>query len=153
MLGEHAAAIVAGAPAPRVLTPHPGEMARLAGRSSADVQADRLGTARGFAGVSGAVVVLKGARTVIAAPDGTTYVNPAAEPALATAGTGDVLTGVIGALLSQGMAPLESACAGVFLHGLAGAAAARSSGASGVIAGDLPEAVASVRAAWEAGES
>lgn len=148
LLGPGAAAILAQARGPRIVTPHPGEMGRLSGLSTAQVQADRLTTARAFAASSRAVVVLKGARTLVAAPDGAVFVNPAVEPALATAGSGDVLTGVVGALLSQGMEPLAAARAAVYLHGCAGALAARRYGATGVVAGDLPEAVASVRAAW-----
>ncbi|MEO5769940.1 MAG: NAD(P)H-hydrate dehydratase, partial [Polyangia bacterium] len=150
LLGDQAAALLASARGPRVVTPHPGEMARLTGLSTAQVQADRLGTARRFAAASRAVVVLKGARTLVVAPDGTAFVNPAVEPALATAGSGDVLTGVVGALLSQGMEPVEAARAAVFLHGRAGARAAATYGPTGVVAGDLPEAVAEVRASWSA---
>ena len=146
LLGDGSAALLAAAPAPRVVTPHPGEMARLVGRSSADVQRARLETARAFATASRAVVVLKGPRTLIAAPDGVVFVNPAIEPALGTAGSGDVLTGVIGALLAQGLEPLGAAVAGVFLHGRAGALAGHTHGAPGAIAGDLPDAVASARA-------
>jgi len=90
---------------------------------------------------------------LFAFPDGALYVNPAVEPALATAGSGDVLTGVITALLSQGMAPLAAAWAGVFLHGRAGAYAATVHGAPGVIADDLPDAVAAVRASWSAADA
>ena len=153
LLGASAAESLAAAPAARVLTPHPGEMARLIGRPVADVQADRPGVARALAAATRAIVVLKGPRTLIADPDGTLYVNPAVEPALATAGSGDVLTGVITALLSQGMAPLAAAWAGVFLHGRAGAYAATMHGAPGVIADDLPDAVAAVRASWSAADA
>jgi len=145
LLGDQGAALLAAAPAPRVVTPHPGEMARLSGRSSGDVQRARLETARAFAVASRAIVVLKGPRTLTAAPDGAVYINPAIEPALGTAGSGDVLTGVVGALLAQGLAPLAAAVAGVFLHGRAGALAGRTHGAPGAIAGDLPDAVASAR--------
>jgi NAD(P)H-hydrate epimerase len=119
-------------------------MARLAGVSTEDVQADRLGIARRLAGDCRAVVVLKGARTVIALPDGTAFVNPAADPALGTAGSGDVLTGVIGGLLAQGLAPADAARVGVFAHGLAGAEARARLGLGHLLAGDLPEAVARV---------
>jgi len=151
LLGDQGAALLAAATAPRVVTPHPGEMARLAGRGTADVQQARVETARAFAAASKAIVVLKGPRTLIAAPDGTVFVNPAVEPALGTAGSGDVLTGVIGALVAQGLPPLDAAIAGVFLHGRAGALVGRTHGAPGAIAGDLPEAVASVRATLRAG--
>jgi NAD(P)H-hydrate epimerase len=146
LLGDRAADLLASAPAPRVLTPHPGEMARLAGLTTAAVQADRLGVARAFAARSRAVVVLKGARTLVAAPDGTVFINPAAEPALGTAGSGDVLTGVMGALLVQGAQPLAAARAAVFLHGLAGAEAARIWGSPGAVSPDLPDLVALARA-------
>jgi len=145
LLGSAAIAILARAPAPRILTPHPGEMARLTGRSSAEVQGDRLGCARAFAAASRAVVVLKGPRTLIVAPDGDAHVNPAVEPALGTAGSGDVLTGVIGGLLAQGLPPLEAAIAATYLHGRAGTRARALHGAPGTIAGDLPRAVAAER--------
>lgn len=150
LLGAEGAKLLAAAPAPRVVTPHPGEMARLVGRGTVDVQRARVETARAFAAASKAIVVLKGPRTVIAAPDGTVYINPAVEPALGTAGSGDVLTGVVGALAAQGLEPLAAAIAGVFLHGRAGALVGRTHGAPGAIAGDLPEAVASARAALSA---
>lgn len=104
-------------PGPRVLTPHPGEAARLLGRPVAD----RVADARELALRSGAVCVLKGARTVVAAPGtGALRVNPTGGPGLASGGTGDVLAGVIGALLAQGLEPLDAAAAGVYLHGRAG---------------------------------
>jgi len=150
LLGERAADVLKGAAAPRIVTPHPGEMGRLIARSTADVQADRLGCARAFAAASGAIVVLKGPRTLVVTPAGQAFVNPAVEPALGTAGSGDVLTGVVGALLAQGLAPIEAAVAGVFLHGRAGARAGKTHGAPGTIASDLPEAVAAVRATLSA---
>ena len=144
LLGTEAAALARGAAAPRVLTPHPGEMARLVGATTAEVQADRLGQARRLAAAANAVVVLKGARTVIAAPDGTAHINPAANPSLGTAGSGDVLTGVIAALLGQGLPALDAARAGVHLHGLAADEAAATLRTRHLIAGDLPEAIARV---------
>jgi NAD(P)H-hydrate epimerase len=144
LLGTEAAALARAAPAPRVFTPHPGEMARLVGATTAEVQADRLGQARRLAAAAGAVVVLKGARTVIAAPDGGAHVNPAANPSLGTAGSGDVLTGVIVALCGQGLPALDAARAGVHLHGLAADDAARVLGSRHLVAGDLPEAIARV---------
>ena len=84
----------------RILTPHPGEMARLTGLSTKDVQADRLGVAQNFAAEQGVVMVLKGDRTVIAFPDGETWINPTGSPAMATGGTGDILTGMIAGLLA-----------------------------------------------------
>jgi hydroxyethylthiazole kinase-like uncharacterized protein yjeF len=144
LLGTEAAALARAAAAPRVFTPHPGEMARLAGVTTAEVQADRLGQARRLAAQANAVVVLKGARTVIAAPDGDAHLNPAANPSLGTAGSGDVLTGVIAALCGQGLSALDAARAGVHLHGLAADEAARVLGTRHLIAGDLPEAIARV---------
>jgi NAD(P)H-hydrate epimerase len=146
LLGTEIGRVLALTPAPRILTPHPGEMGRLTGKRTDEVQGDRLGVARELAARTKAVVVLKGARTLVAAPDGTVYVNPAATGALATAGSGDVLTGVIGSLLAQGMEPVAAACAGVFIHGAAGEAVGARLG-SGVTAGDLPDAIAAVMAA------
>jgi NAD(P)H-hydrate epimerase len=143
LLGTEIVRVLAITAAPRILTPHPGEMARLVGRRVDEIEADRLGAARDLASRAKAVVVLKGARTLVAAPDGSVYVNPTATGALATAGSGDVLTGVIGALLAQGMEPLAAARAGVFIHGAAGEAMGARLGA-GVVAGDLPDAIASV---------
>jgi ADP-dependent NAD(P)H-hydrate dehydratase / NAD(P)H-hydrate epimerase len=142
LLGAGGASVVAGASAPRVLTPHPGEMARLRGSTIADIQKDRLGHARALAAAANAVVVLKGARTIIATPDGTAFVNPTANPALGTAGSGDVLAGAIGAFLAQGLAVHEAAVAGVFVHGLAADLATRALGGSHLMASDLPDAIA-----------
>jgi NAD(P)H-hydrate epimerase len=142
LLGADAATVARGAPGARVLTPHPGEMARLCGISTAEVQADRLGHARRLAEASRAVVVLKGARTVVAEPDGTAHVDPAANPALGTAGSGDVLTGVIAALCCQGLAAADAARVGVHLHGLAADQAIAALGTRHLVAGDLPEGVA-----------
>ncbi|REK68302.1 MAG: bifunctional ADP-dependent NAD(P)H-hydrate dehydratase/NAD(P)H-hydrate epimerase [Cohnella sp.] len=121
-----------------VLTPHPGEMARLCGLSVREVQRDRIGLARDFALRHGVVLVLKGARTVVASPSGEVYVNTTGNPGMATGGTGDVLAGVIAALLAQGMDATAAAALGVYMHGAAGdrAAAARTSPAS-LIAGDV----------------
>jgi hydroxyethylthiazole kinase-like uncharacterized protein yjeF len=149
-LGTDAPSVLAPAPAPRVLTPHPAEMGRLTGLSTADVQADRLAVARRLAAGARAVVVLKGARTVIAAPDGRAFVSPIACASLATAGSGDVLCGVVGALLAGGADPLAAAQIGVFVHGLAGEALSVDLG-DGVAAGDLPVAIASVIARLQQG--
>ncbi len=128
--------------APLVVTPHPGEMGRLLGRTAEQVQADRLGAARaawealgGDAG-PGRVVVLKGWRTLVAAA-GRTWINPTGNEGLATAGTGDVLAGLIGGLLAQGGDVEAAACAGVFVHGLAGDLAAARSSSRAVTAGDV----------------
>ncbi|MBF0169996.1 MAG: NAD(P)H-hydrate dehydratase [Nitrospinae bacterium] len=110
---------LAGRTAPTVVTPHPGEMGRLVGLSTEAVQTDRVGTAKGYAAAIGAVVVLKGARTVVAAPDGMVWINPTGNDALATGGTGDALAGMIVSLLAQGATPTNAAVAAVWLHGRA----------------------------------
>ena len=121
-----------------VLTPHPGEMARLTGSTVDEVQADRVGVAREAAARWNCVVVLKGAATVIAEPGRKVYTSPFSNPALATAGTGDVLAGAIAGLIAQGMGGVEAACAGVYLHGLAGEMLRDEYGHAGGLAGDLP---------------
>jgi len=128
----------APASAVRVLTPHPGEMARLLGTTTAAVQADRIGVARGYAEKHRVTVVLKGQRTVIAFRDGRVWINPTGTPALGTGGTGDVLTGMIAGLLAQFPAQAEEAvAAAVYLHGLAGELGARKLGEKTLIATDL----------------
>ena len=134
-------ALCRDAPAPRLLTPHPGEAARLLGCGIADVQADRIASARRLAAESGAVVALKGARTVVASPDGRVAVNPTGNPGMATGGTGDVLTGIAGGLLAQGVAPAAVLSAAVYLHGLAGDLAAEARGEAGLLAGDVADAL------------
>ena len=124
-------------PPPAILTPHPGEMARLTQLSMKEIEADRGKIAIESAGRWGHVVVLKGAFTVIAAPDGRSIVLPFANPALATAGSGDVLAGTILALRAQGLPAYEAALCGAYLHGAAGEMAHREIGAAGVLAGDL----------------
>ena len=127
---------------PPILTPHPGEMARLeVGATSQSVNADRLGTARRFARERGVFVVLKGARTVIARPDGLLMVCPTGNPGMATAGTGDVLTGMLVGLLAQSGPSGEAASAATYLHGAAGDMAAGRLGFAGMIAGDLIEQI------------
>ncbi|MFX1762045.1 NAD(P)H-hydrate dehydratase [Paraburkholderia sp. A1RI-2L] len=124
--------------APCVLTPHPLEAARLLGTETAAVQRDRLAAARALSTHYAAVVVLKGSGTVIAAPDGRLAVNPTGNAALATGGTGDVLGGLIGALLAQRLPPWEAALAGVYLHGLAAdTLVAEGEGPVGLAAGEL----------------
>ncbi len=122
---------------PSVLTPHPGELSRLLRCSIADVEANRMAAAQSAAERWRHVVVLKGAYTVIAAPDGRTCISPFANPALASAGTGDVLAGVIGSLLAQGAQPYEAAVAGVYVHGSAGERVRQDIGDAGLMAGDL----------------
>jgi len=131
-------------PGPRVLTPHPGEAARLLETSVGEVQADRVAAARRLAERSGAVVVLKGARTVVSDAAGQcVWLNPTGGPGLASGGTGDVLAGVIGALLAQGSAPLDAAVAGVYLHGRAGDQGGRVGGLASEVAERIP-------AVWQA---
>ncbi len=120
-----------------VLTPHPGEMARLLGVSSREVQSDRIGIAREAAHRWGKVVLLKGAYTVVAKPDGCAMLSPFANPGLASAGTGDVLAGVIAGLMAQGLEPWYAACCGVYLHGLAGERVREQMGNAGMLASDL----------------
>jgi NAD(P)H-hydrate epimerase len=124
--------------APVVLTPHEGELGRLLGRPSDEIKAHRLAYARQAAADAGAIVVLKGDDTIVARPDGFAAISPGATPALATAGTGDVLSGVIGAMLAKEMDAFAAACAGVRLHALAGLRAAeRLNGPDGVVASDV----------------
>lgn len=125
-----------------VLTPHPGEMARLAGASVAEVQRDRIGLARKFAAQHGVTLVLKGTRTVVAAPSGRVWVNMTGNAGMATGGAGDVLTGIIAGLLAQGLDAEQAAALGVYMHGQAGdrAAAGRANPAS-LLAGDIIEAL------------
>jgi hydroxyethylthiazole kinase-like uncharacterized protein yjeF len=142
-LNAHAEALgsLAGRPAASVLTPHAGELARLLGEESSAVAARRLHSARRAADEAQAVVVLKGDDTLVAAPDGTCAVSRGGSSALATAGTGDVLSGVIGAYLAKGMDAFPAACAGVLVHAEAGRIAARRLGAEGVIARDVIESL------------
>lgn len=122
-----------------VLTPHPGEMARLLGlKSAAEVQANRLGVAERTAAAWRCTVVLKGARTLVAEP-GRTYINPTGNPGMSTGGTGDVLTGIIAGLLAQGLEPAPAAAAAAFLHGRAGDLAAAERGQASLLAGNLLE--------------
>ncbi len=139
---------VAAAAGPVVITPHPGEAARLLATTAAAIEADRLGAARALAIATKAVVVLKGARTIVC--DGTQgdrkfcWINPTGGPELATAGSGDVLAGAIGALLAQGLAAVDAARVAVFVHGRAGQELVTRHGGRGVISSDLPEAMSDV---------
>ncbi len=125
--------------APRILTPHLGEMQRLCGIEPHDLEARRIDAAREWAERWKSVVVLKGAPTVTAAPDGRATVNPSGNPGMATAGTGDVLTGAIAGLLAQGLAPYDAARLGVYVHGMAGDVAAGEKGQQGLTATDVLE--------------
>jgi NAD(P)H-hydrate epimerase len=126
---------------PTILTPHPGEMARLTGVSTAKIQKNRIDAARDFAKRYVAIVVLKGFRTVIATPSGSVFVNSTGNPGMATAGMGDVLTGVIASLIAQGLEPEKAAVAGVFLHGRAGDRVAERLGDRGLLASDAIEEI------------
>lgn len=135
------AGILEGEHGDLVLTPHPGEMSRLLGTSTQAVQSNRMDVVREAASRFRCVVVLKGARTLIADPSGRVFVNPTGGPGLATGGTGDVLAGTIGGLLAQGLSPLDAAICGAFVHGRAGDIAAGELGAAGTIAGDVLNAL------------
>jgi hydroxyethylthiazole kinase-like uncharacterized protein yjeF len=133
--------VLEGRKADTMLTPHPGEMARLVGLSSAEVQGDRLGVATRFSRDHGCWLVLKGARSLISGPDGRVHVNPTGNPALASGGSGDVLTGLIGGFLARGWPMERAGLAGCYLHGLAADYLARRMGSVGVLAGELPGVV------------
>ncbi|MGI9094361.1 MAG: NAD(P)H-hydrate dehydratase [Thermoleophilaceae bacterium] len=142
-LNAHASQIesLRGRNASTVLTPHAAELGRLLDRSPDEVNAHRLACAREAANRSGAIVLLKGHDTIVAAPDGRVAVSPGGSPALATAGTGDVLSGLIGALLAKGLGPFEAAALGTLAHVRAGVAAAERHGADHVVAGDVIDAL------------
>jgi NAD(P)H-hydrate epimerase len=134
----------------RVLTPHPGEMARLTGSTVAEVQASRVECARKFAMLRNVILVLKGERTLVAFPDGDVWVNPTGSPAMATGGTGDVLTGIVAGMLAQfPKQPREAVAAAVWLHGRAGEIGAAQTGEQAFVATDLlrwlPEAMRNAR--------
>jgi len=146
------AADLADRSAPGVLTPHAGELGRLLDCSSDEVDARRLSSVRRAAQATGCVVVLKGDDTLVAAPDGPVAVSTGNAPALATAGTGDVLCGAVGALLAQGVEPFHAACAAVWLHARAGQRAAlRAGAAEGVVASDVAEQLPAARREARAG--
>ena len=121
----------------RMPTPHPGELARLSGKTIEAIAADRTAAARKAAKEWGAVVVLKGAHTVVAHPDGRISEDPHEVPALATGGTGDVLAGIIGGLIAQGSDPFSAAVTGVYIHAAAGRRISQRLGESGLLASDL----------------
>jgi hydroxyethylthiazole kinase-like uncharacterized protein yjeF len=129
------------APAARILTPHPGEMARMLGLAIAQVQADRIETVRRFCLEYRVHLVLKGARSVLGSPDGRVFINPTGNPGMAKGGSGDVLTGMIGAFLARRFDPLAALQAGCYLHGLAGDLAAADRGEEGLVAGDIIECI------------
>ena len=127
--------------APVVITPHPGELSRLTGMTVREIQEDRIAAAVNAANMWNVVVLLKGARTVVAAPGGAIYINPTGNPGMATGGSGDVLTGTVAALIGQGLEPARAAAAGAFIHGLAGDIAAKEKGMMGLVAGDVLSAL------------
>ena len=135
-----------------VITPHPKELSRLTEVSVQDIQADRIKAAKEAAEKFGCVVVLKGSHTIVAGPHGDIFINPTGNPGMATAGAGDVLSGIIGGLLAQGLTALDAAVAGVYIHGTAGDLAALECGESGVIASDIMNEVPYAIANIEKGE-
>jgi ADP-dependent NAD(P)H-hydrate dehydratase / NAD(P)H-hydrate epimerase len=134
---------------PRVITPHPGELARLLQSDAKTINADRIAAAREAARASNCIVVLKGFQSLVAEPDGHVYMNPTGNPGMATGGMGDVLAGMIGALLARGIDPVDAACVGAYLHGLAGDILSEEIGDTGLAATDLadriPRAIQSLR--------
>ena len=129
--------ILKKAKAPVIGTPHPGEMGRLTRQKSAFIQRHREKVAKDFSVRYNKITVLKGYRTVVASPQGKLYINRTGNPGMAKAGSGDVLTGIIGSFLGQGMSPFEAACRAVYVHGLAGDLAAKEKGEVSLIASDL----------------
>lgn len=125
----------------KILTPHPGEMSRLAGLSVKDIQTDRIETSRRFAKEWQCNLILKGAGTILADPDGMVSINPTGNPALASGGTGDVLTGMIAGFLARGLTPVKASRAGVYLHGMAADYLALKAGEAGILASEISEAV------------
>ena len=138
-LARLGAARLRNAAGPVVLTPHPGEAARLLSTSTGDVNADRIGAARRLVHLTGASVLLKGARTIVAGAGGEVYVNASGNPGMATPGMGDVLSGIVGALLGQGLTPLDALALGAFVHGHAADRLASRIGPVGYLAGDLAD--------------
>lgn len=134
-----------------VITPHPGEAARLLGKSSSDIQSERLGSAERLAGITGATVVLKGAATIIADPSGEVFINPTGNPGLSTAGTGDVLSGMIGAFLGMGIRQLSASAVAVYIHGLAADEIKKTTGEAGMLATDLLARIPAVLNSLSAG--
>jgi hydroxyethylthiazole kinase-like uncharacterized protein yjeF len=124
-----------------VVTPHPGEMARLVNATTKVVQEDRLGTASRFSQEHGVTVVLKGSRTIVAAPDGRVTVNSSGNPAMASGGMGDTLTGMIAGFLAQGFDPFRAACLGVYVHGAAADRKIGNVASRGLLASDLLEEI------------
>jgi hydroxyethylthiazole kinase-like uncharacterized protein yjeF len=126
---------------PRVITPHPGELARLLGSDTKAINADRIAAAREAARATNCVVVLKGHQSLVAEPDGHVYVNPTGNPGMATGGMGDVLAGMVGTLLARGTDPVDAACVAVYLHGVAGDILAEELGDTGLTASELADRI------------
>jgi len=124
-----------------IITPHPGEMARLIGGDAKSINAARIDAARAAARTANCVVVLKGHQTLIADPDGYVRVNPTGNPGMASGGMGDVLSGMVAAFLARDTDPLDAACAAVYLHGLAGDLLKEEFGDTGLAAMDLAERI------------
>lgn len=120
-----------------ILTPHPGEMSRLTGLKIEQIQSDRINVAQYWAKKWNKIIVLKGANTVVVSPAGDLCISPFANPVLATAGTGDILSGMIAGLLAQGLKPFDAACVSVYIHGLAGEKLQKKIGKAGALASDL----------------
>ena len=134
---------------PLILTPHPGEMARLCGLTIAEVNAGREGIAAGYARAEDCVVVLKGHRTIVAGPDGEVFVNPTGNPGLSRGGSGDILAGMIAGLAAQGLPPLDAAVCGVWLHGAAADQCAKRLGQYGMLPHDIFTDLGAIFAAGE----
>jgi NAD(P)H-hydrate epimerase len=133
---------------PIMLTPHPGEMARLQDKTIVEVQASRILSTRLLAVAHHLVVVLKGARTVIATEEGRVYINPSGNAGMATGGMGDVLSGICGGLLAQGLNVEDAAVAGVYAHGLSGDLQSAKRGMMGLVATDVLDGLGEVWARW-----
>ena len=133
---------------PLLLTPHPGEMARLTGKTVIEVNASRINTARAVSTENMVVVALKGARTLIAREDGMVFINPTGNPGMASGGMGDVLAGICGALLAQGLSPEDAAVTGCYAHGLAADLMVKRTGMMGLVASDLMEGLGQVWVRW-----
>lgn len=125
------------AAAPVILTPHPGEMARLCGKTAAAIQADRIWFASDFAQKHNVFLILKGARTIISMPDGRSAINPTGNPGMASGGMGDVLTGLIAGFCAQGLSPEDAGIAGVYIHGLCADLLSEQIGSFGFLASDM----------------
>jgi len=138
--------ILLEAQSPIILTPHLGELSRLSGLKVEELKSDPIGHCQNLARDWGVYLIMKGAATLVASPEGEVYVNSTGNPGMATGGSGDVLTGIIAGLVAQGLKPFQACAAGVFLHGLAGDLAAKERGFAGLTAGDL---IRFLPAAWE----